>query len=480
MNGSFASNVLERTASLLDITPAQQEAAVTRYEDLGNWLLANQRGRADVDIYPQGSFRLGTVVRPADGGGDFDIDMVFLRDLEKASVTQEALKTQAGDLLVAYCDERNLGEPVELGRCWRLEFFDDHFHLDVLPVIPDREVEGGVHLSDRDLALWLKSNPIGYANWFYDRMDKTLVEAQLASLAKALGRSMEEVPRFLVRTPLQRVVQLFKRSRDEFFVNEPDIKPASILVTTLAGHAYRGQRDLDRALIETAESMPQYVESRSGLWWVENPAHSGENFADKWNSNPERKEAFFSWLETVAKSARVATRTASAHEAGDALSPTFGSLAAEAGQVVAGKGPTSRFKAARGDARAPREQYIEEMFTMDLRYKVSVSCDVADPAAPNRYYRRRAAHQRRLQKLRSLRFEVTGTSAPEPYDVYWKVRNYGREAMLKGELRGEITRDAGRRMREERTAYQGDHYVEGYIVKDGRCVARTREWVPIE
>ncbi len=341
------SSLLEQQARLLDISRQEQEWAISRYDDLGQFLIDQLVGRADANVYPQGSFRLGTVVKPADGGGDFDIDLVFWRDLARESVTQEELKTTAGELLVAYCTDRQLAEPVELGRCWRLEFFEQNFHLDVLPVIPDRNhYSDGILLSDRDLRLWLCSNPIGYADWFYDRMEETLVQEHLAALAKSLGRSVEEVPRFMVRTPLQRAVQLFKRSRDEFFSSSPEIKTPSILITTLAGHAYRGQREVDRALLETAQAMPDHIERRGSQWWVENPAHPGENFADKWNSSPERREAFFEWLGAITRATQAAGQVRTATEAAKVLSPVFGGLAREAANAMAGAGPSVAFKAA--------------------------------------------------------------------------------------------------------------------------------------
>lgn len=473
------STLLEQQARLLDISPEEQQWAIVRYQDLGGFLIEHCVGRADVNVYPQGSFRLGTVVKPADGACDYDIDLVFCRDLARESISQEELKATAGELLVAYCTDRGLADPVELGRCWRLDFFEQHFHLDVLPVIPDRDHDGdGILLSDQDFRLWLYSNPIGYANWFYDRMEKTLVQAELAALAKALGRSIEDVPRFMVRTPLQRVVQLFKRSRDEYFSSSPDLKPPSILITTLAGHAYRGQRDVDSALLETAHAMPDHIERRGGQWWVENPAHSGENFADKWNSLPERRHAFFDWLRAITGATAGASEARTATEAAGALSPAFGQLAMEAASALTGTGPSGAFKAARGEARSPREQMIEELFPTTITRSVAISCEVAERNYPNRYYRRRAARRRRLEKGRSLKFAITSTNVPAPYDVYWKVRNFGREAQLRNDLRGEIHQGSTEHL--EATRYNGDHYIECYLVKDGRCVARTREWVPIE
>jgi hypothetical protein len=78
-----------------------------------------------------------------------------------------------------------------------------------------------------------------------------------------------------------------------------------------------------------------------------------------------------------------------------------------------------------------------------------------------------------------LEFGIVSTNVPEPYSVYWKVRNFGESAMKKNDLRGEIVPDEGRRKKVEHTKYKGEHYVECYIVKDGSCVARAAAFVPI-
>lgn len=472
------SSLLERQADLLDITPEEHKWAVDRYEHLGRWLLQRLVGRAEADVFAQGSFRLGTVVRPADGGGDFDIDLVFRRDLLKESISQAELKAAAGDLLVDYCSEHGLADPIELGRCWRLDFFDRHFHLDVIPAIPDPSSPPSIQLSDRDLRHWIRSNPIGYADWFYDRMEKTLVEQQVTALAKRLNLSVEQVPRFLVRTPLQRVVQLLKRSRDEFFAGNPEIQPPSILITTLAGLSYRGQPDVSAAILETATAMPDHIQNRDGVWWVENPAHPAENFADKWNTNPERRKAFLAWISSLKSAVETASTFANAERAADHLVPAFGALTKDAAWDLEGR-EHAIFKASRGEAPAPEEERIEDRYPVVLTDEVAISTEFKDPENLNRYWRRQAARQRRFGKQRSLKFEIVHTTVEKPYQEFWKVRNFGAEARRAGALRGEILDGDGTGVHYERTEYRGDHYVECYIVKHGVCVARTRAWVPI-
>ncbi len=341
-NLHVVSRLLGATVEELDISPLQYELAVRRYSDLGQWLVA--LGIGDPDVYPQGSFRLGTVVRPT-AGEDFDIDLVFLRFVAKESITQDELRSQAGQLLRAYIARRGAGNgnPTlrERGRCWELIYSDDRFHMDVLPVIPDPDGDDtAVLLSDRDMFLWQHSNPIGYADWFWSSMGEA-VDIGRAQLAAALSRDVEDVPQWMVRTTLQRVVQLLKLHRDTFFQSNPHDKPASILVTTLATHAYGGESDLFEAFRKVARNLPSHVEWRNGTWWVPNPAHAQENFADKWNTNPDRKGHFDRWIEAlVAETDRWAT-SRGVDEAVKSLGTAFGAAPVHAGAKRVGAGLSS-------------------------------------------------------------------------------------------------------------------------------------------
>jgi hypothetical protein len=83
----------------------------------------------------------------------------------------------------------------------------------------------------------------------------------------------------------------------------------------------------------------------------------------------------------------------------------------------------------------------------------------------------------RVAKDRQLLFKITSCDVPEPFDVYWKVRNTGAEAARAGQLRGEITLDGGTRTKRETTSYRGSHYVECYVVKNGVCITSTKQLV---
>lgn len=297
------SMLLGGAVETLDISPASQALATSRYDEVGTWLA--EHGGTRVHIYPQGSFRLGTVVRPNRGAGEFDIDLVFLLGILKESTTQDGLKQRVGDLLDEYMKAKKeqgdtdgpaTREPSR--RCWTLTYPDFGFHLDVLPAVPDADLPpDGICLTDKQLVAWQKSNPIGYANWFALRSAE--LQEMLTKAAYARHVNVDQVPIHEVRSTLQRVVQVLKWHAMIMFADKPDLRPPSILLTTLAARAYSGERDLFAAARSIIDGMTRHIENREGTYWVPNPAHEEENFTDKWAEYPDRRNAFFQWHSAI-------------------------------------------------------------------------------------------------------------------------------------------------------------------------------------
>lgn len=295
------STLLEHVADSLDISRELHDEVVNQYREIANYLAApdSPLQSADPDLYPQGSFSIGTVVRPVSDVDDYDIDMVCLLHLKKESVTQQELKDRIGDRLVQRPDlKRRLSES---RRCWRLDF--DGYHLDVLPAIPDLELlaaNDSILITDTELRHWQHSNPKGFTAWFRQVMAVALLrEKQRLVEATHFRMSIADVPDDDVKTPLQRAVQILKRHRDIHFAGEADVRPVSVILTTLAARAYNDEDNLVDALLAIVRRMPEHIEYRNGRWWVQNPVNMLENFADKWNEYPERRTAFMEWLASV-------------------------------------------------------------------------------------------------------------------------------------------------------------------------------------
>ncbi|GAB4278419.1 MAG: hypothetical protein Kow0029_21660 [Candidatus Rifleibacteriota bacterium] len=320
--------ILESMLELLELPDSAYEKARKRYEDLGEWFGRDDSIVKDNDphVFPQGSFRLGTAIRPIDNKEEYDLDLVCKLQvgITKESHTQEALKKLVGSEIETYRIARDIKAPLkEKHRCWRLEYQDDlSFHMDIVPCIPaddtrrtliletmrkagESELVAGAasqltvsitddrHHGYRQICDdWNISNPEGYAKWFEARMNQT----QRVILEKA---QVDNVPLFKRKTPLQRAIQLLKRHRDQMFKNDTDIKPISIIISTLAARAYQGESDIESALRNILEKMGGLVNTSKPR--VPNPVDPAEDFADRWSmpkyQHLNLEKNFWYWLE---------------------------------------------------------------------------------------------------------------------------------------------------------------------------------------
>lgn len=301
------SDILSRVATQLDIPDNLTQEIIAKYDEISAWL--NEPGSALTEygpqIYSQGSFRLGTAIRPVSDNADYDIDSVCVLTIAKERTTQYDLKHLVGDRLKENGNYRRI--LTQGRRCWTLTYSE--FHLDVLPAIPNVERRGNsIWITDKELRLWQPSNPVDYSVWFFRQMQSQFRQER-ERLAKVLKADVEDVPEWKVRTPLQRIVQLLKRHRDIYFADDQDDKPISIIITTLAAHAYNGEADLFEALFDVALHMEDFIEDVDGKRWVRNPVDQKENFADKWATNPKREENFRRWLYELKTDLERAERT---------------------------------------------------------------------------------------------------------------------------------------------------------------------------
>lgn len=331
------SRFLEKVAEDIDIPPGKYQDAVNRYQAVGRWLEEGSYPgcSGEIAIYPQGSFRLGTVVRPIRGGveASYDIDLVSEFPIHKHQTDPRTIKTMTGDRLREHGTyERLLDE--EGKRCWTLEYAEQDgvgFHLDVLPCVPDRRglLDTSIAITNKkgDAYGWSASNPKGYGFWF-DEQNQTafglVVNDQkrvLQARASDIFARVDDVPDQLVRTPLQRAIQLMKRHRDVKFNNTHynGYAPISIIMTTLAAHLYNNEPDIYTALSNIVNKLHAHTvlmdngivdktiaphspiqRMPDGGWYIGNPVNAEENFADRWHEdNHARAKAFFSWVAAL-------------------------------------------------------------------------------------------------------------------------------------------------------------------------------------
>lgn len=332
MPNDRSNSVLSKILEKIELSERAYEIAEKRYKNIGDWFHRPESSCVDLDphVFSQGSFRLGTANRPLnDEAYDLDMGCNLRRNFSKEKNTQKELKVLVGYELEQYRQAHTIKEQLaEKKRCWRLEYADElNFHMDIVPCIPETEVSRSVlralmiestgldealALSVSELAVsitdntddrykaitshWRISNPEGYARWFESRM--RMASNYLSERELAISASIDTLPYYQWKTPLQSAIQILKRHRDTMFQDRDDEKPISVIISTLAARSYSGEGDLLSALSKILNTMDRYIQPNAPH--VPNPVNPVEDFADKWYS-PEHEhlkleENFNRWL----------------------------------------------------------------------------------------------------------------------------------------------------------------------------------------
>lgn len=277
--------ILIRICIALQLTRTQYELAAEHYGAVAKWLSAGGPLAAILqDIFPQGSLRIGTTVRPW-LREEYDLDLVLWLDLAEIDPLQLLILVE--QRLRAHSDYDKRVE--RKNRCLRLNYAGQ-FHLDILPARPDRRM-GGTNLlvPDRAARCWKESNPKGYASWFDARGEEVRVYLEPRAAASVEPLPLPEEVR--EKNALQLAVQLLKRWRDLRFAETPELAPISIVLTTLCGLHYGGEAHPFEALCAIVRGINQSIPA-IGRLRVLNPTNPFEDLSERWDREPLAYRAF--------------------------------------------------------------------------------------------------------------------------------------------------------------------------------------------
>lgn len=336
--------------SQLDISPTMYKNAVEKYNALASFL--GDCG-IEADIYPQGSFAFGTVVRPSykDPDANYDLDFICQLHLSRDDIAPSQLRAKIETALRS--SDQYGGKLTKCGECFTIEYADINgvgFSIDIVPAadenalkkyelqrISDRPDLIGTAIaiprqnSERNYS-WLTNNPKGFKSWF-DEINKPFLEyrslerrAKYYSEHRMVFDSVEDIPSELDRSAMQRVIQILKYHRNNYYQNLPredhdDIKPISAIINTLVADISRQAlptSDVFALLTFVLNALDIYAKQQTmrfddfrnqykgctaitrenGKWKIENPANPEDNLANKWNENENIPKFFFKWVQS--------------------------------------------------------------------------------------------------------------------------------------------------------------------------------------
>ncbi|MCF6188910.1 MAG: nucleotidyltransferase [Cocleimonas sp.] len=528
-------NILMYMVENIELPDSAYEKAIKRYESLGKWF-----GRDDsqccnnnVQVFAQGSFRLGTAIKPLSEDEEYDLDLACnLRSgITTNSATQKSLKDLIGYELELYRINKGIEKKLdEKHRCWRLEYADKlSFHMDIVPCIPESstvrerlfESIQEASLESIDMALardvsslavaitddrcgqieqrcgeytqivnnWLISNPEGYAQWFDSRMRVGVLNEELKYVTE--DSQVDDIPLHGRKTPLQRAIQLLKRHRDVMFADTPSIpdntdrKPISVIITTVAAESYQGDDSIGVVLNNALEKMKEFASS--GSYILPNPVNPEENFADRWSmdrySHLNLRDNYVSWVDAAIRDFSDMRSIDDAELLMESVSQNM-SLTVSQNNMRDVLGKSSAVTSSSSvvpieTAWKNTEEFIEHKYPISIEYNIRIDCEVSQHGFMPKALREMLAKHIPLMPDKKLLFKVQSTNVPRPYSIEWKVLNRGEVAQKRNCIRGQIAPDRGHGERKESTNFKGEHVVDCYIIKNGIVVARDQINVPI-
>lgn len=240
------------------------------------------------EIYPQGSVKIGTTVKPKEHD-EFDLDIVVHIITDWTKYTSSQIYNELKRVLE---ENKTYKDKVELkNRCIRINYSGD-FHMDILPGIQESSSDNGkLKIPDRELKSWTTSNPRGYAEWFLENANNVTESL----LEKAFSREDLELEEFSKKKPLKRAVQLLKMYRDEYFTNNKDASTSSIILTTLAAKHYNNSASVYESINHIINGVIAEINNVSILKVV-NPKNPEENFSEKWITDSNLYKSFKSFI----------------------------------------------------------------------------------------------------------------------------------------------------------------------------------------
>ena len=354
---------IKKIISEIELPETLYEKAESTYNKIAK-LLEKEIGQ--VAIYPQGSFAIGTTIKPYKDGNDtsYDIDLIMETNLKKEEFNGRELSEKVQKVLDGYDFD-------VFDKCITIRYAVNGygFNLDVVPAVPEnietkneliemganpKYVKYSIAISSFDKSDengWYTSIPKGYVEWFNEinkGMKQKLFEGEFRNQTDGIiYNTIEEIPRYKIKTPLQKVVELLKRFRDVYYSKRQklDQKPISAIITTIVAKTvanspdkffsttellfkvisdlkvYSNYNNLTESEFINRYSFMKDIKKENNNWVMLNPVNPKDNLLDGWNEDSEIATLFFEWINQLEEECKKVIE----FENDDDLSNLFGS-----------------------------------------------------------------------------------------------------------------------------------------------------------
>lgn len=420
----------------------------SRVEAVGNFLSSGSDVISSnfIELIPQGSYAQRTIINPVGLSDEFDADVL----LDMNEVDGWDAKDYVEELYKVFRSSGTYREKVSRrSRCVVVNYAGE-FHMDVVPFLTRHDQR---YITNRNQNAYELTNPEGFNQWLDD-------QNRLTS-----GR-------------LVKAIRLLKYVRD--FKNNFSVK--SVILTILVGERVTGAalladpdhyKDLPTAFLSLLVDLNDYLQANPTMPSIDDPSCPTENFNHRWDQ--AQYANFRTWINVYAGWAQDAYDEPDPAESYRKWRKLFGDKFGTYSTTAVKTSEAHRAVSSVHDT----EEFAESKFVVALNpaYRVRLQARTVRRDGWRTYTLSKRGN--RVDRGRNLTFSIASSNVPEPYEVWWKVRNTGPEAIARNSIRGQIVRDGGSRSRTEPTSFRGNHYVEVYVVKGGVVVAKDHHPVII-
>lgn len=293
----YVDSILHGICDKLQLTSSLYDKANDRYHVIATTLEEHDTFKGiELTIYPQGSFRLETTVKPIHGN-EYDLD--FVAELsQNAKIQPEELYNHIFRILSN--DGIHNGMMERKNRCVRVNYAND-FHLDIMPAKLINPATHEIIVPDREMRNWYHhSNPIEYAKWF-ETQARTVIFSILNE-NRRLSASIEPVTHQEVTEslePLRKSVQLIKRYRDIYCDKNNKEPVKSIVICTLMGKISSTYSDTLQIIRDFCIYVNTLIyQSKGEPFEVKNPVVN-EVLTEKWVKDKNNYHDFTAMMQAL-------------------------------------------------------------------------------------------------------------------------------------------------------------------------------------
>lgn len=398
-----------------------------------------------VDVCVQGSVAMSTVVQNEDSDYDIDVAIVFNKT-DLGDKGAQAARNMVADALRRKTKQFNAEPEVKTG-CVRIKYAD------------------GYHI---DFAVYRRDYDDLFDCWTYEHAGSDWTERELRGLTEWFKTQNDNSNGKLRK--IVRLSKMFCKSRDTW-----KNMPSGLLQTVLCDEKLQSSYDrIDELFYYSMKEIVSRLENDAS---VVAPVDNNRDLTPR-KSDIQKMNNWKNRLKSKLEDLDVLFKDDCNRE--DALQAWYGFFNHDfwSGQVAE---PTSyslmpAVKAVR--SFIDTEQFIDELYPVSPSYGCRVSCKISgDGWRPKPISEFLIGFKHFLPHNLEIRCVMEYTDCPQPYKIFWKVKNVGPEAERRNQLRGQIVEKGNSIV--EHSNFYGNHYIECYIVKNGVCVAKERTNVPI-